>query len=544
MKKITAILFSLTLLVSAASCRQTNSNTEVSTISSATQEVSAPVSLINHMTDKERSKVTVGDLTVFDHMQKEKKEDTVTVPSDGVYLEIWSTDDQLDYWKHYSENNPDDKSINEEMINENIDYFSKTKDEPDTIKCAFVDGELFMIGVKCPDLDYDGGELNVYEEPPAYMEFSSDGTTGYADKDGNEITEEEYNNIMEDYDLSKHILTFRDYEEFKPYLRSKIDEKAQKIGMPSGVADSTYEANTKMWEAVINKTYKTLPVGTTEKWIDERNNDQGPDTWEVDREKVEEIAPYVREYNIYDEQLDSNFVIHVTLPPDYSDDKSYPAYVLTDGVWRFNNCADLRKAMEEGKASGVILVSIGYDYSIDGTNDDYRIKYFCDKCEDFLNFITDDLMPYLGENYNIDFGSSTLYGHSLGGTFAHYAAFNSDKYDNQPFRNYIIGSPAFWSPGFLPYADLDVVKNEYGYFDRNHSFDKNVFICGGADEDPVYEEYYGENDSTLEGIQHLMERLKSHGVKTAESKIYPDSQHYQFIPEMLVEMLEKYYPPQ
>ena len=198
--------------------------------------------------------------------------------------------------------------------------------------------------------------------------------------------------------------------------------------------------------------------------------------------------------------------------------------------------------MEEGKASDVIIVSIGYDYSIDGTNDSNRIRYFCDRCEDFLAFITDDLMPYLGEEYNIDFGNSTLYGHSLGGTFAHYAVFNSDKFENQPFKNYIIGSPAFWSPGFLPYTDGDSFKHEYGYFDRNESLDKNIFVCGGADEDPVYEEYYKGNDSTLEGIQHLMDRLEEYGVTTAECKIYPNSEHYQFIPEMLVEMLEKFYP--
>ena len=39
-----------------------------------------------------------------------------------------------------------------------------------------------------------------------------------------------------------------------------------------------------------------------------------------------------------------------------------------------------------------------------------------------------------------------------------------------------------------------------------------------------------------------MKRLEEHGVTTAESKLYPDSEHYQFIPEMLVETLEKYYP--
>jgi hypothetical protein len=40
---------------------------------------------------------------------------------------------------------------------------------------------------------------------------------------------------------------------------------------------------------------------------------------------------------------------------------------------------------------------------------------------------------------------------------------------------------------------------EYGYFSRNKSYDRNLFITAGDMEDEDYEEYYGDNDSTLEG---------------------------------------------
>ena len=33
----------------------------------------------------------------------------------------------------------------------------------------------------------------------------------------------------------------------------------------------------------------------------------------------------------------------------------------------------------------------------------------------FIAFITDNLMPYLGEKYSFDYGRSTLFGHSQGG---------------------------------------------------------------------------------------------------------------------------------
>ena len=77
---------------------------------------------------------------------------------------------------------------------------------------------------------------------------------------------------------------------------------------------------------------------------------------------------------------------------------------------------------------------------------------------------------------------------------------------------------------------------EYGYFSRNKSYDRNLFITAGDMEDEDYEEYYGDNDSTLEGVEHLKERLTEHGVSTYQVKIY-NSHHYQYVPEMLTEYI-------
>ena len=151
-------------------------------------------------------------------------------------------------------------------------------------------------------------------------------------------------------------------------------------------------------------------------------------------------------------------------------------------------------------------------------------------------------MPYLNASYSIDFSQSALYGHSLGGTFTHYAAFQSDLFENQPFQYYIIGSPAFWSPYFLESeSNPPEYQMEYGYFDRNTSFSKTLYVCGGEQEDAYYAPYYGENDSTLEGITHLMGRLKAEGVTTAECKIYADSNHYAYIPEMFQTFFLQFY---
>ena len=520
MKRLTALCLSLVFLLSAVSCESKNqSNTFDGSSETVNIEENSTVKLTNYMTDKERQNVNVGELTVFDHEQTQ-------IPQEGVYFEIWTPEQQKDYWSHYIEDHHDNNSFTKEEIQEIIDSV-----DGDTIHSAFVDGQMIYSGL--PSLDYDGGELKYYYSPPLKTVIDENGTQHYYDENDNELTIEE---AEEWINASSYEIMLSNFEECKSKIYGDIENLTESGIIEQSEVEEEYERTVRAWEAIINKSYNELSIGTTESFYD-----TAP-VWEINHEATAEIAEFVKEISIYDEELDTNFIVHITLPPDYDSEKTYPAYVLTDGVWRFGNHPELRKEMENGKAGDVLLVSIGYDYSMDGMNEENRIEYFSNKNKEFLDFITDNLMPYLGEQYNIDFSNSTLYGHSLGGTFAHYAVFNSDKYENQPFGNYIIGSPAFWSPGFLPYSNASEYKTEYGYFDRNDTLEKRIFICAGEDEDPVYEEYYGDNDSTLEGVENLMKRLSDYGFTNFECKIYPHSGHYQFIPEMLKEALAKFYP--
>lgn len=64
--------------------------------------------------------------------------------------------------------------------------------------------------------------------------------------------------------------------------------------------------------------------------------------------------------------------------------------------------------------------------------------------------------------------------------------------------------------------------------------------CIQSSEDIEDADKYNGHDTTLEGVAKLKERLESHGADLTY-KLY-DSHHYQFIPEMLCEVLMKYYP--
>ena len=111
-------------------------------------------------------------------------------------------------------------------------------------------------------------------------------------------------------------------------------------------------------------------------------------------------------------------------------------------------------------------------------------------------------------------------------------------YENRPFSSYIIGSPTFWTPYFTCVDDWADYQDEYGFWDRNDTYEASILITGGELEDEDYEEYYCGNESTIEGIQSLAGRLDSHGVTSYEVRLY-DSHHYQYVPQMLLEYLEE-----
>jgi predicted alpha/beta superfamily hydrolase len=262
--------------------------------------------------------------------------------------------------------------------------------------------------------------------------------------------------------------------------------------------------------------------------------------WEFDRTEIESIKDSTREILIYDEELDLTFVVMLTLPPDFDKSKAYPSLVMTDGVWNFGNeHYALYQKMKDGEIQDTMLVSIGYDYAVNGADDTVRYGLFIEQQEKFLNFITDNLMPYIAENYLVDFSNSSFYGASLGGVFSHYALFNSDKYENQPFKRYVISSPVLWRYG------KDVYTNDFDYFERNKTLDKEVYITVGDDEDNEFisiygEDVFGEFDSTIKGAQALSERLKEHNANVTY-EVFAGYGHSNYSEKMFEKFMLKFY---
>ncbi|MBQ6252092.1 alpha/beta hydrolase-fold protein [Ruminococcus sp.] len=269
-------------------------------------------------------------------------------------------------------------------------------------------------------------------------------------------------------------------------------------------------------------------------------------------ESIAKIQDNFHELAIYDEQMDTPFLVHIITPPNYDENKEYPVFFLTDEVFWMEFIPIMWDLIDKGEISPVIFVTHGYEYSIDAAVNETRVVNYTLRQDKFLDFITDDLMKTISLNYKIDESRSVLFGHSSGGPFADYALCNSDRYEYQPFKNYIIGSPAFCDAYYddNPYKgdiDLSVIKDpyafqrEFDYFERNETMDKNVFICVGEKED--IQMNCGDGDDMVEGTKKLYERLKSHGAN-AELHIYEGCFHTNYLKGMLMDYLKQNFPPE
>ena len=522
MKKTITLLLILAMTLSMTACggkqestsqaesSPTTAQTEIST-AEQTQPLS-PTKLTNKMTEIELEWVNKHGLTLLDELKKPDADPNV---EHKVSIEFVKGDTETT--RKYLDDNRD--MFTDEEYDHELRKLQKREEKgseyllPSTV---LVDGYILPGLIPEEDDFYDGGSYWIITSQP--------------DENGEPETVKE---------------SFKSFEEYLEYVRD-IDTE---MGYSEELVDTEIMYLQIAYDALKSGDYETLPEGSVDRSDESKKNlcnvfNNYRNDWEYDRKEVEEIKDSVDEIYIYDEELQSSFTVHVTLPPDYDKDKTYPVFFLTDGIWRFGNCPELRKCMENGEAAPVILVSLYYSYDVTDPDGGQRYEDLVINRSEMLDFITDNLMPYLCENYNIDCGNSTLYGHSDGGVFTHYALFNSDKYENQPFGHYIIGSPALW--GLKHYNEYegisnDIYMNDYGYFDRNGTLNKTVFLCAGSQEDPDYADNYREgDDTTLEGVAKLKERLESHHADLTY-KLY-ESHHYQYIPDMLTEYLKMKYP--
>jgi predicted alpha/beta superfamily hydrolase len=93
-------------------------------------------------------------------------------------------------------------------------------------------------------------------------------------------------------------------------------------------------------------------------------------------------------------------------------------------------------------------------------------------CEEFYQFLQQELIPHIEKNYRCDSSNRSFLGHSLGGLFAFYCLFKKEHL----FRNHVALSPALW----INYGNI--YDFEKKYYEQSKTLDARLWLCTGTRE--------------------------------------------------------------
>ena len=173
-------------------------------------------------------------------------------------------------------------------------------------------------------------------------------------------------------------------------------------------------------------------------------------------------------------------------------DPAVPTSVLylTDANGFFGATVDLVRSLQLARhLPPILVVGIGYPVGVLAETMDRRTRdltptadegfaaLFPDQSEmggaaATRAFIRRELMPWVGDRYDVDPADTTFFGHSLGGLFGLSVLFD----EPETFARYIIGSPSLWWDGRV------ALGLERRYAERHDELAATVFFGIGADE--------------------------------------------------------------
>lgn len=163
------------------------------------------------------------------------------------------------------------------------------------------------------------------------------------------------------------------------------------------------------------------------------------------------------------------FRIFVAEPEGVMPESGYPVVYVNDADTRFIKFVETLRLFSENRetaeSSRILLVGIGYP---DGTDIGLErgfdltpplkgepVDFATGGADGLLDFINDDLKPWLRNRYEIDEQKEAIYGHSFGGLFGLYALFTRPE----SFDYYLLSSPSIWwdRRSILAYAEASAV---------------------------------------------------------------------------------------
>ncbi len=258
--------------------------------------------------------------------------------------------------------------------------------------------------------------------------------------------------------------------------------------------------------------------------------------------------------------LDRDFNLMIARPfgPPAAPGNGYPVIYLLDADIAFPMVRQIAMSLQSGLGlPPVLIVGIGYpggfreammrrtyDYT---PSADEKYARFAARWEPgggqgggapkLLDFIRDELKPFINENYNADAEDATLFGSSFGGLFAAYALL--EKPDT--FQRYVLSSPSLW------WNDNAIFEKAKQFAAKTHNPSAQVFIAAGGRETkeheakmlarapaPMrqsmqdFEEALGDQAQMAELIEPFANLLRSDGHPglSVTTHIFPDDTHF------------------
>ena len=194
--------------------------------------------------------------------------------------------------------------------------------------------------------------------------------------------------------------------------------------------------------------------------------------------------PKIQVVPIKDTKNDRQYELYIKLPEGYSEDGyvNYPVLYYTDALWH----VELLSGSADFMLKDAILVGISWEKAIKGdlaalgahasrfrdfsiqpsSNPEAQARYQLGQANNHLDFIRNNVIPYIENNYLTDANNRSYFGYSAGAKFGAYTLLKQPS----TFKNYILGSPSLARGRDIPI--LSELK-------ANEALDANVFISYG-----------------------------------------------------------------
>lgn len=239
---------------------------------------------------------------------------------------------------------------------------------------------------------------------------------------------------------------------------------------------------------------------------------------------------------LFSSKIGQEFRVSVAFPYNYSDsENNYPVVYVLDANATFGTVTEISRNLQMFKElPEMFIVGIDYPLSENRISAGIRFRDLTPSIDDewlaenieayseffgiplensgtggaekFLQFLHNEMIPFVEANYRINPDDRTLLGYSLGGLFALYDLFHPSN----TFYRYIIGSPSIWWDNKVSFS------YEEKYAAENTNLAAAVFISVGSLEEPEDE----PNESAMRtNMQKLVKVLEGREYKDLKLKI-------------------------